>query len=132
MYLKVLQWNCRGIYRKILAFKHYIADLTEAPDVIELHEIHLIQKYNPRIKNYPLIRRVRNVHGGGICFFIKNNLPFNEVELDDLGQCGPNRGPRTTFVRPSTILTIVVCLVSCNTTWSVKIILKIIAKTYQK
>ena len=52
--------------------------------------------------------------------------------IKHLTQCGPNPGPwaacgpRTTFVRPSTTLTIVACLVSCNTTWSVKIILKTI------
>ena len=43
---------------------------------------------------------------------------------NDLIQCGPNPGPRTTFVRPSTTLTVVACLVSRNTTWSVKIILR--------
>ena len=86
MDLKILQWNCRGIYRKLLEFKHYLTNLNRTPDVIALQETHLIQRYTPRIKNYVLIRKDRDVRGGGICFFVKNNLPFNEVELENLGE----------------------------------------------
>ena len=47
MDLKILQWNCRGIYRKIVEFKHHIANLSHTPDIIALQETHLVQKYTP-------------------------------------------------------------------------------------
>ena len=85
MDLKILQWNCRGIYRKILELKHHIANLSHTPDILALQETHLVQKYTPRIRNYTLIRKDRDVHGGGVCLFIKNNLPYNEVCLGNIG-----------------------------------------------
>ena len=86
MDLKILQWNCRGIYRKLLEFKNYLANLDYIPDIIALQETHLIQKYSPRIRNYILLRKDRDVHGGGVCLFIKNDLPFREIELGNIGE----------------------------------------------
>ena len=47
-----------------------------------LQETHLVEKYSPRIPDYVMIRKDRTIHGGGLATFIKNNLNFNQIEVE--------------------------------------------------
>ena len=81
MAFSVLQWNCQGIYRKLPDLKNYLDNLKTLPDVIALQETHLISKYKPKLPGFELIRKDRNINGGGICMFIKNNISFSEIDV---------------------------------------------------
>ena len=85
MAISLLQWNCRGIYRKLYEFKRFVEKLASPPDIIALQETHLVDKYVPKLPGFILIRKDRDVHGGGICFFIRNDMPFYEIQLTGLG-----------------------------------------------
>ena len=84
MAILILQWNCRGIYRKINELKHFLDNTETLPDVLALQETHLIEKYTPKIPGFTMIRKDRNVHGRGVCMFIKNNIPFAEREVPEI------------------------------------------------
>ena len=81
MAILILQWNCRGIYRKINELKHLLDNAETLPDILALQETHLTEKYTPKIPGFTMIRKDRDVHGGGVCMFIKNNIPFVEREV---------------------------------------------------
>ena len=72
--ISILQWNCRGIYRKILEFKRYLSTLSTIPDLLILQETHLIERYSPKIQGYDLIRKDNTLHSGGLAIFAKDNL----------------------------------------------------------
>ena len=57
----------------------YIAKLSEAA-VISISESKLddsVLNFETQIENYDLIRSDRNIHGGGVACFIRNDLSFN-------------------------------------------------------
>ena len=83
MAILILQWNCRGIYRKINELKHLLDNAETLPDILALQETHLTEKCTPKIPGFTMIRKDRNVHGGGVCMFIKNNIPFVEKEVPE-------------------------------------------------
>ena len=83
MTLMLMQWNCRGIYRKISELKNWLENMATKPDVIALQETHLISKYTPRIRGYVLLRKDRDIHGGGVCFFINERINFQEIQMED-------------------------------------------------
>ena len=87
MDLSLIQWNCRGIYRKINELKNYLSNGDTLPDIIALQETHLVPKYKPKINGYELIRKDRDIKGGGLCIFIKNEVSFIEI---DPGDVSPN------------------------------------------
>ena len=72
--LAILQWNCRGIYRKLPEFKHYLYTLQPLPDVLVLQETHLIPKYTPNLPGYQLFRKDRTLYSGGVACFVRNSL----------------------------------------------------------
>ena len=72
--LAILQWNCRGIYRKLPEFKHYLYTLQPLPDVLVLQETHLIPKYTPKLPGYQLFRKDRTLYSGGVACFMRNSL----------------------------------------------------------
>ena len=72
--ISILQWNCRGIYRKIFEFKRYLSTLSTIPDLLILQETHLIERYSPKIQGYDLIRKDNRLHSGGLAIFAKDNL----------------------------------------------------------
>ena len=84
MDLSFIQWNCRGIYRKINELKNYLGNAETLPDIIALQETHLVPKYKPKINGYEMVRKDRDIKGGGICIFIKNEIPFIEIDLGDV------------------------------------------------
>ena len=79
--LTFIQWNCRGIYRKINELKNLLEKADTMPDIIALQETHLIPKYTPKINDFQLIRKDRNINGGGVCMFVKNEISFVETDL---------------------------------------------------
>ena len=72
--LAILQWNCRGICRKLPEFKHYLYTLQSLPDVLVLQETHLIPKYTPNLPGYQLFRKDRTRHCGGVACFVRDSL----------------------------------------------------------
>ena len=67
---------------KINDLKHFLINSEILPDIIALQETHLIAKYVPKIPEYSLVRKDRDVRGGGVCMFLKNNIPFTEIEVN--------------------------------------------------
>ena len=72
--LTILQWKCRGIYRKLPEFKHYLYALQPLPDVLVLQETHLIPKYTPKLPGYQLFRKDRTQYSGGVACFVRDSL----------------------------------------------------------
>ena len=79
--LTFLQWNCRGIYKKLPEFKHYLYAMQSLPDILVLQETHLIQKYTPKLPGYQLFRKDRTLYSGGVAFFVRDSLNSNEYDL---------------------------------------------------
>ena len=79
--LTVLQWNCRGLYKKLPEFKNFLYSLKTYPDLIFLQETHLIEKYSPRLPGYSLFRRDRSLSRGGLATFIKDNLRATMIRV---------------------------------------------------
>ena len=79
--LTFLQWNCRGIYKKLPEFKHYLYAMQSLPDIIVLQETHLIQKYTPKLPGYQLFRNDRTLYSGGVAFFVRDSLNSNAYDL---------------------------------------------------
>lgn len=81
MAINILQWNCRGLHRKLPELKTYICSLKQKPEVIAIQETHLVHRYTPRIAGYDLVRKDRDIHGGGICFFVSTRLKFHVKDI---------------------------------------------------
>ena len=71
--LKILQWNCYSIRKKITEFKKH----TENYDIIALQETWLSRNDNIRYEPFEIIRKDRiGRPGGGIMLLIKNTVQF--------------------------------------------------------
>ena len=79
--LTILQWNCRGLYRKIPELKQLLTRLEKRPDLLILQETHLIDRYSPRIPDYNVYRKDKSAHCGGQAIFVRNDLPFSIIEV---------------------------------------------------
>ena len=80
--ITVLQWNCRGIYRKLHEFKKFLSDLDIAPDLIALQETHLVERYTPKIHGYRIFRKDKSISSGGLAIFVKENLSVSNIDID--------------------------------------------------
>ena len=79
--LKILQWNCRGIYRKLPEFKRFIFSMDRPPEVIILQETHLVDTYSPSLPNYKLFRQDKSIRSGGLAIFVHGNLPVTPIDI---------------------------------------------------
>ena len=77
--LTILQWNCRGIYRKLPELKKYLASFITRPDLLLLQERHLTQKYLPKIQGYNVFRKDKSACSGGLAIFARDNLQASEI-----------------------------------------------------
>ena len=81
--LLIIQWNCRGIYRKLSELKKYLFELQRKPDVILLQETHLIEKYCPKIDDYCIIRKDKTVRSGGLASLVRRGLSYSVIDLPE-------------------------------------------------
>lgn len=78
--LVILQWNCRGIYRKLAELKQFIYSQEQKPDIIILQETHLTQKYKPSLENFMVVRKDKTIHSGGLAIFIRRDMTFTQLD----------------------------------------------------
>ena len=79
--LHFLHLNAQSMFRKLPQFQ-YIADKYN-PAIIAITETWLDDSYTNnsiKIEGYNLIRRDRQAHAGGVCMYIRENLPYNPRE----------------------------------------------------
>ena len=80
--INVLQWNSEGIYKKKDALKHVF--YREDIDVVCLQETHLNSNMRFNIRGYQVFRRDRvSAHKGGIVILVKNNIPAEELPINN-------------------------------------------------
>ena len=77
----ILQWNCRGVYRKIPELKQYIASLDSKPDILMLQETHLVHRYSPVIPGYYSVRKDKSIHSGGLAIFVRSTVSFSLLQV---------------------------------------------------
>ena len=77
--ITILQWNCRGIYKKLPELKNYLSSFKNRPDLLVLQETHLMDPYAPRIHGYTIFRKDKSISSGGLAIFVRDNLPAYEV-----------------------------------------------------
>jgi exonuclease III len=74
--IKVLQWNCQSIKKKLPELQHR----AEKFDVILLSDTWLTRNDKVHIKGFDMIRWERHTRsGGGVAIFIKNCLKYKRV-----------------------------------------------------
>lgn len=78
--LRILQWNCRGIYNKIGELCKIIETLKI--DVVLLQETFLARDKVIKINNFNIIRVDRNRRGGGVLIAIKNNWSYKMINIE--------------------------------------------------
>ena len=81
-----MQWNIQG-KNNIQEFRNYIEANNIQPDVICLQETWANQKSTlPNIPNYakPIFKNRTDKKGGGVAIYVKNNIPFKEIDLSSL------------------------------------------------
>ena len=79
--LIVVQWNCRGLYRKLYELKGLLTSLKPLPDVITLQETHLIEKYSPKLSGYYYYRQDKSLRSGGLAIFVRHDLSSSLLNL---------------------------------------------------
>jgi len=84
-YLKIMQWNARGILGKIAEFKNCIAKMKKQPDIICIQETFLKEGKRLLIPTYNTERRDREnkSKGGGVAILVKENLPYTVLDKID-------------------------------------------------
>ena len=86
--LHFIHINVRSLVHKISELR-LIATKTRAA-VISISETWLddsVSDSEISISNYCLVRRDRNMNGGGVCVFVRNDIPFSrrtDLDSDDL------------------------------------------------
>ena len=83
--LKILSWNIRSLASNFLQFKEFLNSFQMENcffDIIALTEVWSLKDSSLfQIDNYNLTLKSRvNSNGGGICFFIKKEIPFKEIK----------------------------------------------------
>ena len=86
MKLEIVQWNINGYHSKLPHLQQYIDE--QSPKIVCLQETWLKKENIIRLKGYqqPPVRKEReNKRGGGVCIFVAEGLPWDEIKLfDDL------------------------------------------------
>ena len=76
--LKVLQWNCNGLFTHLDEFKHHLTQ--NSYDVICLQETFLKPEKNFTLAGYSIVRRDRiDKRKGGLITLIKDSLNYTEI-----------------------------------------------------
>ena len=82
--LKLLSWNIGSLASKFLKFKEFLNSFQMENcffDIIALTEVWSLRDSNLfQIDNYNMVLKSRvNSNGGGVCFFIKKEIPYKEI-----------------------------------------------------
>lgn len=88
--LSVISWNMRGMKTdhsiKCNQLQNFINKSAEIFDVICIQETHLTNKKQPfNFKGYQNpVSKIRNNNkgGGGLCIYVRNNIPFTEKQIN--------------------------------------------------
>lgn len=75
--LKILVWNPGSLKNKTTELSHYLR--THKIDIALIAKTWLDHRDNPHINNYTLIRKDRNVTGGGVAIYVHQNIPYENV-----------------------------------------------------
>jgi len=76
--LKVLQWNCNGLFTHLDEFKHHLTQ--NSCDVICLQETFPKSGKNFTLAGYSIVRRDRiDKRKGGLVTLIKDSLNYTEI-----------------------------------------------------
>lgn len=83
--LKLLSWNIRSLASNFLQFKDFLNSFQLENcffDIIALSEVWSLRDSNLfQLDNYNMILKSRvNSNGGGVCFFIRKEIPFKEIK----------------------------------------------------
>jgi len=79
MALRVLQWNCRSICKKLPELNHYLSQLATLPDLLYLQGTHLSFEYQPHLPHYTILCKGQPPHlgkGRGVCICVKNSIAY--------------------------------------------------------
>jgi exonuclease III len=81
-YIKIMQWNCNGITRKIPELKNFLASMSQQPDIICLEETHLNDRQKLKVPTYITERCDRSTGEkcGGVAILLKENLIYSVLE----------------------------------------------------
>ena len=84
--LKVLQWNCNGLFTHLNEFKHHLTQ--NSYDVICLQETFLKPEKNFTLTGYSVVRKDRiDKRKGGLITLIKDSLNYTEIASPDNIEC---------------------------------------------
>ena len=79
--LRVVQWNCQGLYPKLTRFKHFLYD--NKPHIACLSETGLKPNREPKFVGYTSYFEHRlHTTGGGLLILVKNELSSYKKRLD--------------------------------------------------
>ena len=83
--LKLLSWNIRSLASNFLQFKDFLNSFQLENcffDIIALTEVWSLRDSNLfQLDDYNMILKSRvNSNGGGVCFFIRKEIPFKEIK----------------------------------------------------
>jgi len=78
--LRILQWNCEGVYNKKLALAERLK--SDNIDVACLQETHLNPTHRFSIRGYEAYRMDREGHKGGVLILVRNSIPCTPFTLD--------------------------------------------------
>lgn len=89
--LKILYLNIRSLRNKLFELEYLLELINpeERPDIIALTEIWIYKDENSKfnIKGYnPIFANRQTSKAGGVCFFVKSNIIFNEILNYDNGE----------------------------------------------
>lgn len=80
----LLQWNARSLLANSQEFKHFIKEMVVKPDVVCIQETWLKPTLDFVVYGYTMIRKDRNLGGGGGCaMLIKQGIPYRVLEKGD-------------------------------------------------
>lgn len=81
MAFNLLHFNCTSLNTHGQEFKHFLTTLDVLPDIICLQETCLKPNYSFTMPGFVIKRLDRDGKRGGLAFFIKQNIAYNEIVL---------------------------------------------------
>jgi hypothetical protein len=68
--LLIHQWNANGILGKLSELKQYLQNYQVR--LMAINETKITDSHKIKIKNYQILRKDRDIHGGGIALLIRD------------------------------------------------------------